>query len=185
MLGCKRRAYVFKRPEEKMIPHCIVPTVKHGGRLITVWGCIGANSVGDLIKIKGILKKEQYLSILRDHAIPSAINRPKFCFLTWQRSQARCKGLQRLFSTFRTEWWIKNNALAPSIGRFEPNREDLGWIRSENPWSVSKVPKLLLEQTIKCMKPNSTRIETLIKRMLKLVERIIKKRGGYIDEKKI
>ena len=30
-----------------------------------VWGCIAANSVGDLIKIEGILKKEQYLSSLR------------------------------------------------------------------------------------------------------------------------
>ena len=43
-----------------------------------VWGCIGANSVGDLIKIDGILMKEQYLSILRDHTIWEAINRPKF-----------------------------------------------------------------------------------------------------------
>ena len=72
VFGCKRRAYVFKRLEEKMIPDCIVTTVKHGGRSITVWRCIGANSVDDLIKIEGILKKEQYLSILRDHAIPSA-----------------------------------------------------------------------------------------------------------------
>ena len=47
----------FRRPEEKMIPDCIVLTVKRGGRLIMIWGCIGANSVGDLIKIEGILKK--------------------------------------------------------------------------------------------------------------------------------
>ena len=35
-----------------------------------IWGFIGANSVGDLIKIEAILKKEQYLSILRDRAVP-------------------------------------------------------------------------------------------------------------------
>ena len=54
-----------------MISDRIVPTVKHRERTIMIWGSTGANSVGDLIKIEGILKKEQYLSILRDHAIPS------------------------------------------------------------------------------------------------------------------
>ena len=60
-----------------------------------IWGCIGANSIGDLIKIEGILKKEQYLSILRDHAIPSGrrLTGQKFYFHARQRSQARCKGL--------------------------------------------------------------------------------------------
>ena len=31
------------------------------------------------------------------------------------------------------ELCIKNNALPPSIPQSEPNREDLEWIRSENP----------------------------------------------------
>ena len=44
--------------QEKMIPNRIAPIVKHGGRLIMIWECIGANSVGYLIKIAEILKKE-------------------------------------------------------------------------------------------------------------------------------
>ena len=78
-----------------MISDGIVPTVKHGGRSTMVWRCIGANSVGDLIKIEEILKKEQYLSILRDHAMWEAINRAKFYFHAWQRSQAYCKGFAK------------------------------------------------------------------------------------------
>ncbi|KAG7196845.1 hypothetical protein KM043_014008 [Ampulex compressa] len=43
---------------------------KHKGWSITVWGCIGANMTGDLVKIDGTLKKEQYLNVLSNHAIP-------------------------------------------------------------------------------------------------------------------
>ena len=35
-----------------------------------VWGCFGAGKVGDLHRVKGILNKEGYHSILQCHAIP-------------------------------------------------------------------------------------------------------------------
>ena len=35
-----------------------------------VWGCFGAGKVGDLYKVKGILNKKGYHSILQHHAIP-------------------------------------------------------------------------------------------------------------------
>ena len=36
-----------------------------------IWGCFGGCKVGDLVQIKGIMKKENYHSILQKHAIPS------------------------------------------------------------------------------------------------------------------
>lgn len=35
------------------------------------WGCFSGTGVGDLPRIKGIMKKEQYKSILIRHAVPS------------------------------------------------------------------------------------------------------------------
>ena len=35
-----------------------------------VWGCFGGGKVGDFYRVKGILKKEGYHSILQRHAIP-------------------------------------------------------------------------------------------------------------------
>ena len=52
-------------PEE-----CLTPSVKHGGGNVMVWGCFDADKVGDLYKVKGILNKEGYHSILQCHAIP-------------------------------------------------------------------------------------------------------------------
>ena len=47
-----------------------MPSVKHGGGNVMVWGCFGVGKVGDLYRVKGILKKEGYHYILQRHAIP-------------------------------------------------------------------------------------------------------------------
>ena len=44
-------------------------SVKHGGGNVMVWGCFGGGKVGDLYKVKGILNKVGYHSILQCHAI--------------------------------------------------------------------------------------------------------------------
>ena len=62
--------FVRRRTSEKMMEECLTPSVKHGGGNVIVWGCFGAGKVGDLYKVKGILNKEGYHSILQCHAIP-------------------------------------------------------------------------------------------------------------------
>ena len=52
-----------------MLEKCLTPSVKHGGGNVMVWGCFGGGKVGDLYRVKGILKKEGYHSILQRHAI--------------------------------------------------------------------------------------------------------------------
>ena len=45
-------------------------TIKHDKK-INVWGCFSYHGVGDIIRIKGILKKEQYWQILIHNMKPS------------------------------------------------------------------------------------------------------------------
>jgi hypothetical protein len=56
---------------ERYIPECTQATVKHDGK-VNMWGCFTAAGVGDLHHVQGILKKEQYRSILIHHLVPSA-----------------------------------------------------------------------------------------------------------------
>mgnify|MGYP003571764286 CR=1 FL=1 len=50
----------------------IVPTVKHGGGRVLVWGAIGKGGVGKLYQINGIMNKEHYLhKILHRQVKPS------------------------------------------------------------------------------------------------------------------
>ena len=53
-----------------MLKECLTQPVKHGGGNVMVWGSFGAGKVGDLYKVKGILNKEGYQSILKHHAVP-------------------------------------------------------------------------------------------------------------------
>ncbi|CAK9820146.1 Transposable element Tc1 transposase [Anthophora quadrimaculata] len=71
VFGNKLRVFVQQKPNEKLLHQCVILTVKHGGDSVMLWGCFRANKVGSLVKIDGILRKEQYLKILQDHAVPS------------------------------------------------------------------------------------------------------------------
>ena len=52
-----------------MLEACLTPSFKHFGGNVMIWRSIG-DKVGDLYRVKGILKEEGYHSILQRHAIP-------------------------------------------------------------------------------------------------------------------
>uniref|UniRef100_A0A8R1I5E9 HTH_Tnp_Tc3_2 domain-containing protein n=1 Tax=Caenorhabditis japonica TaxID=281687 RepID=A0A8R1I5E9_CAEJA len=65
----KRR---LRRPGDKRNdPKYRVPTVKHGGGNVMMWGCFHATGVGSLIRITGIMKRYLYKDILEKEMIPS------------------------------------------------------------------------------------------------------------------
>ncbi len=44
----------------------MVPTVKHGGGSVLMWGCMSAAGVGELHIIDGIMNSQMYCSILKE-----------------------------------------------------------------------------------------------------------------------
>ena len=63
VFGSQRRTFVRCRKNENMLEECLTPSVKHGGGNVRVWECFGGCKVGDLYRVKGILKKEGCHSI--------------------------------------------------------------------------------------------------------------------------
>ncbi len=49
----------------------MVPTVKHGGSSVLMWGCMSAAGVGELHFIDGIMNSQMYCSILKEKMLPS------------------------------------------------------------------------------------------------------------------
>ena len=64
LFGSHRRQYVRRKVNERFKPDYIVSTLKLGGGSGIVWVCFSHAGVGQLKKIEGIMKKEQYHSIL-------------------------------------------------------------------------------------------------------------------------
>ena len=48
-------------------PKNTIPTVKHGGDSIMLWGCIAAGRTGALYKIDDIMRMENNVDILKQH----------------------------------------------------------------------------------------------------------------------
>uniref|UniRef100_A0AAZ3Q756 Transposase Tc1-like domain-containing protein n=1 Tax=Oncorhynchus tshawytscha TaxID=74940 RepID=A0AAZ3Q756_ONCTS len=59
--------YVWRKKGEACNPKNTIPTVKHGGDRIMLWGCIGAGRTGALPKIDGIMRGENDVDILKKH----------------------------------------------------------------------------------------------------------------------
>ncbi len=66
--GVKR---VWRQPGEECKDKCVLPTVKHGGRSVMVWGCMSAAGTGELQFIEGTMNANMYCDILKQSMTPS------------------------------------------------------------------------------------------------------------------
>lgn len=59
------------RKGEEYKEKCTVPTVKHGGGSVLMWGCMSAAGGRELHFIDGIMNSQMYCSILKEKMLPS------------------------------------------------------------------------------------------------------------------
>ncbi len=62
---------VWRQPGEEYKDTCVLPTVKHGGGSVMVWGCMSAAGTGELHFIEGTMNANMYCDILKQSLIPS------------------------------------------------------------------------------------------------------------------
>ena len=64
LFGSNGFKHVWRRPGEDYKDKCAMPTVKHGGENVMVWGCMRAAGVGELYFIEGNMNSIMYCEIL-------------------------------------------------------------------------------------------------------------------------
>ncbi len=57
--------------DEEYKDKCVLPTVKHSGRSVMVWGCMSAAGTGEIQFIEGTMNANMYCDILKQSMIPS------------------------------------------------------------------------------------------------------------------
>ena len=63
------RVYVHCRVGEEYLDACVVPTARHGGGGIMVWGCMMTQGVGHLALVSGTLNSSGYIDLLENSMI--------------------------------------------------------------------------------------------------------------------
>jgi transposase len=58
--------WVWRRPHERYEPRSVIPTVKHGGGYLHIWGCLTYKGIGWMCSLPHGLDSETYLEILKD-----------------------------------------------------------------------------------------------------------------------
>uniref|UniRef100_A0A674A433 Transposase Tc1-like domain-containing protein n=1 Tax=Salmo trutta TaxID=8032 RepID=A0A674A433_SALTR len=72
LFGINSTRRVWRRRNAAYDPKNTIPTVKHGGGNIMLWGCFSAKGTGQLHRIKGTMDGAMYRQILGENLLPSA-----------------------------------------------------------------------------------------------------------------
>ena len=186
LFGQRRRIYIRRTTKEKMIPECLVPTIKHGGGSVMVWGCFSSAGVDDLVKIEGIMKKEQCKTILENNAIPSGLRTigHGFAFMQDNDPKHTSKLCKNYIKEQENNGVLKNMtwpAQSPDLNQIEllwgeldrkvrqkcPTSKEHLWQILEEPW-LSTTPEI---------------INKLINRMPRIAKKVIKLMGYFLTKR--
>lgn len=188
VFGSHRRVFVRRRVGERAREECIVPTVKHGGGSVMVWGCFGNNRVGDLIKIDGILNKEGYKQILEDNALPSGLRLIGRGFVFQEdndpkHSSKLCRGFLAEKEKRRVLNYMVWPPQSPDLNPIELLWDELDRMaRKKCPTSCQHLWDILKEAWNEI---TPTTLDKLTQRMPRLCQMVISKNGGFFDEKDV
>ncbi len=72
LFGKNSTCRVWRRKNAELHPKNTIPTVKHGGGKIMLWGCFSAKGPGRLICVKERMNGAMYREILSENLLPSA-----------------------------------------------------------------------------------------------------------------
>lgn len=177
LFGCDGKVLVYRKPNSELEERNMVPTVKHGGGGVMVWGCMGASGVGNLVFIDGIMDHQYYINLLKENLKPSAeILGVSSDFHYYQDNDPKHMALNtRLWMLYNCPNVIKPPAQSPDLNPIEHLWACLEQnIRKRNFRNKNQLKAILLEEWHKI---DQNYILDLVKSMPKRLKAVIKQKG--------
>ena len=173
------RVYVRRRQNEAFMNSCVVPTMKHGGGGVTVWGAMSFRGTAFLTPITGNLNKDGYIDILANSAVPSAHFLGYGNNFIFQDDGAPCHRARAV-----DQWKANNNirslewpAQSPDLNPIENLWKDLGKaVRNRRCRNLAE----LRQELGQCWgQIAARRCRSLVRSMPRRIRAVIRARGGY------
>ena len=141
------RVYVHRRIGEDYLNACVVPTVKHGGRGIMVWGCMMTKAVGHLALVSGNLNSCGYIDLLENAMIPSTHRLSVSNDYVFQQHNARCHTSRQTML-----WFLENNVNVMAWPAQSPDMNPIENTRHISaPYLVILVPYVFIVVKKECL----------------------------------
>ena len=175
--GGRREGSGYEDGQVRFSDECIVPTVKHGGGKVMVWGTMARSGVGSLTVVEGRLNSEAYIKIIKRYVKKDGkklVGRP----FVFQQDGAPCHTAKAT-----TEAMQKMNicvmpwvAQSPDLNPIEHLWDHLGRIVDEmRPTSLPDLKNKLFSAW-ESISPKVTK--KLVDSMPTRVREVIRSRGG-------
>ena len=105
LFGRYGSGYIWRKANTAFHNKNIIPTVKHGGGSVMVWGCFAASGPGRLAIIDGTMNSALYQKILKENIWPSVCDLKLKC--SWVMQQAN----DPKHTIKSTSEWLKRNKI--------------------------------------------------------------------------
>ncbi len=144
--------YIWRKTNTAFHKKNIIPTVKHGGGSVMVWGCFAASGPGHLAIIDGTMNSALYQKIMKENVQPSVCDLK--LKLNWVMQQDN--DLKNTSKT--TSEWLKKNKIkvlewpnqSPDLNPIEMLWHDLKHsIHARKPSSVAELKQSCKEESDK------------------------------------
>lgn len=170
--------YVRRPKHERLNPKYVLPTVKHGGGSVMVWGCFSGYGMGPIHRIEGIMDRYKYATILEDIMLPYAEWNMPLRFIFQQDNDPKHT------SKFVKEWFTSHKV---NVLKWPAQSPDLNPI--ENLWEIvekkirsktfANATQLMEEIQIVWNSMDQDIIDNLIASMPKRCKEVINNKGYW------
>ncbi|KAJ8870126.1 hypothetical protein PR048_029138 [Dryococelus australis] len=159
-------------PNTKLQSQHFIPTVKHGGGSVMVWGCVASSGVKNLTIIEGAMDSIKYISVLRLDISNSAQKLGLAGVCVFQQDY------DPKHTTMKTKEWLFYNAprriltlpQSPYVNPIEQLWEYLGEpVQKHHPSSKRAQQRLILQVSFKITPAHTTALVRSMPRRTKLV----------------